>query len=474
MTKADTLKDFLSSLPIEAARKLLRAVDSGAMPASELGLSDDELRTCLRARVDPEPASAEDEEKRAALVLRLFMAPFEDFLFTGEREEKEAGRIPRSSVELIWIWIREEVLPDTFPDMLERVHRHIETGDEEKLAAAIRVMQEATAAAMAVALERSEADPKHYEFLIKKLGHLDVLKDTREITDVFMILDEVMVMQSEVPRHLASFDEATVSQVRDLYDDLYERDPDRAIYLALAVMGRLESPWQILRLARKVAQKADDTMISRTDFAILGERLIRRLEVISNHFRRLRPGLSDLNELHALIVEFSELSQGITKEIELLRIGNWGQRLLQCRNLISTSVGDEFAHYLKNLSNALPLQRVGGFGRGGPRRVDVSRLPDDERVARTTRELEFMDSIQPLAQAIGAQSAFDRTKPELEAYVIAYADAIIEELRYADPEAAENAEAFLGVASKIAKQVLGDAEAGILAKRGGIALQASA
>jgi len=470
LTKADTLKKFLSQLPSDAARKLLEAVDNGAMPVSHLGLSIDELRECL----SPSPPNEEEEEKRREMIQRLFMAPFEDFLFDGEREEKEVGRIPRGSTEPIWNWIQEEVLPDTFPDMLERVHRHLDSGDEEALSAAVTVLQEATAAAMSAALGRTETDPDHFDLLVKKLGHFAILEDAREIADVFMILDEIREMQREVPRLISSFDDRMVSKIRDLYDKLYERDPDRAIYLALALMGRLEFPWQILRLARKVAQKNDDTMISRTDFAILGERLIKRLEIISGHFRQLRPGLSDLTVLHELIVEFAALSSGITKEIELLRIGNWGQRLLKSRNLISTAVSDEFAHYLKDLSNALPLQRVGGFGRGGPRRVDVSHLPNDERVIRIMRELDFMDDVKPLAQAIGAQSAFDRTQPELETYIISYEDAIIEELRYSEPEAAENAEAYLAVACELTKRVCGSAASSTLTKRGRIALQATA
>ncbi len=239
------------------------------------------------------------------------------------------------------------------------------------------------------------------------------------------------------------FDEVMVLEVRDLYNDLYERDPDRAMYLALALMGRLEAPWQILRLARKIAMKNDDTMISRTDFSILGERFIKRLEIISSYFQRLRPGLTDLDELTSLIFEFSELSKGITKEISLLRIGNWGQRLLKARNIISTAIGDEFAHYSKDLSFALPLQRVGGFSRAGPRRVDISNVPDEEKMSRCVRELTFMNDIQTYAQSIGAQNAFDKTKPELESYMVSYEDAILEELRVCEPDVAENAEAYL-------------------------------
>ncbi len=470
VTKTDALKHFLSDLPPPAAVKLMDAVENGTLPAKHLGLAIDDIRESLA------PALAKMKGKRDGTLtdLRLFTAPFEDFLFDGERSEKEPGLIPRSSVEPIWTWITKELIPDTFPAMAARVETHIDSGDKEALDAAVTVLLQAMGAAMVAAISRCETDTKFANSTAAQLGGYDVIGDAREVADVFVILDEMQEMQASVPRHISSFDDRMVSDVRDLYDDLYERDPDRAIYLALAVMGRLDCPWQILRLARKIAQKTDDTMISRTDFSILGERLIRRLEMIASFFENLRPGLSDLEELHIQIIEFSELSRGITREIELLRIGNWGQRLLKARNVISTAISDEFAHYPKDLSAALPLQRIGGFGRSGPRRVDIAHMPDDEKLSRIRRELKFVLQTRDMAQSIGAQAAYDKLLPELEAYMVTYEDAILEELRHCDADTADNAEAYLEVAAEVSEQLTGHAGAETLLKRGRVALQASA
>ncbi|MEQ9518663.1 MAG: hypothetical protein RLN89_04405 [Parvibaculum sp.] len=470
MNKAETLKSFLGTLPPRAAVKLLDAIEKGALPAKALGLSMEEIRESLTTKVKAIAEDREGDEKPQ----RLFSEPFEDFLFDGERTEKVPGAIPRSSLAPIWHWLKFDLMPDALPDMVERIYTHLENEDEEALASAVTVMQEAAARAMQSALSGSRGDIVHADKLVKKLGDYNIIEDAHEIADVLSILDDIKTMQHRVPRHISAFDDRMVSDVRDLYDDLFARDPDRAIYLALAVMGRLQFPWHILRLARKVAQRSDDTMISRTDFSILGERLIRRLEVISGCFKDLRPGLSDLRELHLLIVEFSELSHGITKEIELLRIGNWGQRLLKGRNTISTAINDEFARYLKDLSLALPLQRVGGFGRSGPRRVDVSHAPTVERVERVMRELTFMKEIESHAQAIGVKNVYDKTQPEMQAYMEMYEDALIEELRICDPSAHENAQAYLEAAANIMAFVVGDEAAAILRKRGRVALQAPA
>ncbi len=470
MTKTDALREFLTDLPPQAAVKLMDAVESGTLPAKHLGLPIEEIRDSLA------PALAKMTGKRDGTLtdLRLFTAPFEDFLFDGERKEKEAGLIPRSSVEPMWNWITKELIPDTLPSMLARVETHIASGDKEALRAAVTVLLQAAGVAMTAAMTRCETDTKFANATAKQLGGYDVVADAREVADVFTILDEMQEMQASVPRHITAFDDRMVSDVRDLYDVLYEKDPDRAIYLALAVMGRLDCQWQILRLARKVAQKNDDTMISRTDFSILGERLIRRLEMIAASFENLRPGLSDLEDLRLRIIEFSELSKGITREIELLRIGNWGQRLLKARNVISTAISDEFAHYPKDLGAALPLQRIGGFGRSGPRRVDISHKPDEEKLARFRRELKFVQQTKDLAQSIGAQAAYDKLLPELEAFMVTYEDAILEEMRHCEADLGDNAESYLEFAAEVSQQLTGQAGAATLLKRGRVALQASA
>lgn len=470
VNKAETLKAFLGTLPARAAVKLLEAVEQGALPAKTLGLSVEEIRETLRPALKELAGDRDSDDKPQ----RLFAEPFEDFLFDGERTEKIPGAIPRSSLEPIWHWVKFDLLPDTFPDMVDRIYTHLASEDEEALAASVTVMQEAAARAMQTALATCHTDTAFADKLVRKLGDFNVIEDAREIADVLSILDEMKGMQRRIPRHISAFDDRMVCDVRDLYDELYERDPDRAIYLALAVMGRLQFPWHILRLARKVAQRSDDTMISRTDFSILGERLIRRLEVISGSFQDLRPGLSDLKELRLLIMEFSELSHGITKEIELLRIGNWGQRLLRGRNTISTAISDEFVRYLKDLSLALPLQRIGGFGRSGPRRVDLSHPPVAERTDRVLRELTFMQEIEEYAQAIGVKNVYDKTRPELQSYMETYEDALIAELRICDPASRENAEAFLDVAATITALVIDESAASVLRKRGRVALQASA
>lgn len=502
MAKSDELRQFLNQLPPAAGAKLWAAVESGKLPPEHLGLSLEDIRACLAPVADPLPSDPEtpadpevpvetaiadepeaeteapaatgaDDGERQLTALRLFTQPFEDFLFDGVREKKDPGRIPRSSVEPVWDWLLEDLLPDTLPDMITRIDGHIASGNQDALEAAVSVMHEAIASALLGALGKSETDPELFDMFVDRLGGYDVVADAREISDVLQIAEYMSRMQKVLPRHIEAFHPHHVADVRDLYNEAFELEPDNAIYIALAVMGRLKEPWQILRLARKVAQRNDDTMISRTDFAVLGERLIGRLDEIANHFSRLRPGLNDLDMLLADIREFSELSKGITKEIELLRIGDWGQRLLKARNKISTAISDEFARYPKDLAAALPLQRIGGFGRSGPRRAEFTHSPNADKAARILSEVRFFADAERFAQAIGAQGAFDKTRPELETYMLTYEDAIIEGLRYCEGDEVQHGKDLLELAVKLTDLLSGSDAASTLNKRGRVALKAA-
>ena len=51
-------------------------------------------------------------------------------------------------------------------------------------------------------------------------------------------------------------------------------------------------------------------------------------------------------------------------------------------------------------------------------------MPDEEKVERIRRELKFVHTTKGLAPSIGAQAAFDKLLPELEAYMVTYEDEI--------------------------------------------------
>src|SRR5215469_6168028 len=97
--KTGLLTAFLGTLPEHLAARLAKAVevdrlaDGDALP-HDLILQG--LRPVLRRG---------DTRDRTPTPLRLFCQPFEDLLTSAPRSVKQKGRIARSSVTPVWLWV---------------------------------------------------------------------------------------------------------------------------------------------------------------------------------------------------------------------------------------------------------------------------------------------------------------------------------------------------------------------------------
>ena len=73
--------------------------------------------------------------------------------------------------------------------------------------------------------------------------------------------------------------------MREVYDQLVNRHPDAAPYVAVITMNRLSRPWEALRLPLLVTRHADETLISKTDMGLVGEILFARMEALKRPSR---------------------------------------------------------------------------------------------------------------------------------------------------------------------------------------------
>src|SRR5664279_5415366 len=87
----------------ELERSLLRG---GGAPGTDLSLHElllQELRRVLRDQREGAP--------RIGNSARLFFKPLEPFLVDDRDDCNHPGRIARSSLEMLWTWVRRDLLP---------------------------------------------------------------------------------------------------------------------------------------------------------------------------------------------------------------------------------------------------------------------------------------------------------------------------------------------------------------------------
>ena len=100
------LSGFLGRLPAHVAARLAKAVEVDRLVGGT-GLPHDEILRALR----PQLRTAA-ERVRMPTPLRFFCRPFEDLLTSAKRRVKQKGRIARASIEPVWSWLANELMPE--------------------------------------------------------------------------------------------------------------------------------------------------------------------------------------------------------------------------------------------------------------------------------------------------------------------------------------------------------------------------
>ncbi len=173
------------------------------------------------------------------------------------------------------------------------------------------------------------------------------------------------------------------------------------------------------------------------------------------------------------VLRFAEISQGFIGEIDIRRVSEWGHRILAARAKLSAAISEEMSRFQQDLGKALPLHQIGTYGKNGPRRPDATHAPDNERIAKAMADMDFISGISSAAESIGVQSHCRTIVQQIETYLVAYEDGLIEEIRRSKGSERDNALNFLDIVVKFHETLGETAAAETLRRRGRVAAQAA-
>ena len=430
--KTNKISALLSDVDPKKINKLLTVLESGDDGATRAhGVILSKLRPVLARLGGPRPGKKNPQ--------RLFCDPFEPLLITDPEVERAGGKISRASITPVWVWLSKHVMPDTLPDICARIQTHIDAANASALKASVEVLHATAAGAIVAALKNEKERAR----LAKGPDGERILQDAQLMGSALAVAPDMVKLKRLIPSVIPEFEDALLFPVRDLYDEAYNEHPEAALVILLTVMARLKEPWQIMRVARSIARKDDDTMISKTDLSILGNMLITDMENIANHVGRVPTREVDLAALYDSMDKLAAGSQGLAREIDIRRWGEWGKRLLAARLVVSKTAGAVMARFQGDLERAFPLSRVGGFGRAGPRHPDLSKPLSAEAVRRVEKLILFLEKSRKIEEVIGIHADCKAVREGIDEYLMAYEDAILEEAHRAAGKGAGNLSGFV-------------------------------
>lgn len=451
------LKNFLASLPADKAMKLALAVERGRL-AGERGLPAELILEGLR------PTLRRLGLRRSPTPQRLFCEPFSDFL-VEHREFKQAGRISRSTISTLWKWLSREGLRTVLADFETQITRSVLSRDTRREAELVHQLQIEVARIVSGAIERAGNGGNDRRILAVKFGGEDALFDVEEMAVLLSAANELAPLRSMLPKRIDTLTDQHMALIRDIYEALSMRRPELCPYVGLLVLGRLKRPWEVLRLAAIGSNMNGAPLFSQSDLGLIGDILLADMENMALDIASVRPDGLDPDSLLNKLDRFTQMSGGLVREIGSKREGKWGQRLIKIRQLASDSMDALISRSPREITAALPVQKLGAFGGRGPRRPDLTRDPDHGKMERAMQWGKLLAGATPYAGGGDFHAAHKDAFEEVSNYLRSYTESIVVELKSLDYDKRPRAQAFLAHTEALSSAILGHEETELIRKR---------
>ena len=180
----------------------------------------------------------------------------------------------------------------------------------------------------------------------------------------------------------------------------------------------------------------------------------------------------DVDALLENLTGFTDISSAIVKEVEILRRGKWGQRLLKDRAAVGAVMDNFMERAPKEIAAALPSQKTGFTG--SSRASDFTRPADPERVERALRYARLLDGCRRLAAAASFGAKLQDAMDEAMQTLRGYNEDLVKELRTAAGPRREIVETQFQLAAELTALLFTHEEAELLRRRGKAALSSAA
>jgi hypothetical protein len=450
---ADKLRAYLRALKPGAQALLIAELERGllqgtASPGAELILS--ELRRSLR--------DGQSKSARFSDPARLFFQPIEPFLVDDGPDHKHCGRIARSALEPLWLWIANTLVPEEAKRYSDRVEQAIAAGDTDTAEHHARMFQDQTVLRITQMLER--ADAKDHRRLRGQLGTSRALDDVEALRGILNSRDGLAMLGTQLPGHINSLTGPVLENVKAQLDSPLGVNSDLLLYSLVLVMSKLASPWQLIRLAISAAGSDDAKRIAETPYAVAVQIALEEVD------RRVRELAADLKSgrgiaVAALLKEVHDSLRGLRSEINLSSESVWGKQLTALRADVSKVLTAEIE---------LMPGRVRRLIRPRPAREIArdSRLDDDE-VAETEALIGFVAACRNYANELAINEVTQRTFSELQQFLDSGTGALLDSLRGASGGERPFRQSQVDAAVRFCAKVFGQEYASLLTKAAEVA-----
>lgn len=385
-------------------------------------------------------------------IRNLALQPIAPMCVVGA-EDSQALTFPPRVLNLLWRALREthgHVIDQLRNDVEDDAPPHsiIAASDQLAVAAAVGVRAREGAGFRAAAEACDAARPDGGELLA---DCLDLAPIVRRATQ-------------RLPDWLAHAGGETTAGARLAYRDAVAVAEDAGPRFFNMLAAQLPQPWMVLRIISAVMDKPTERYLADSELAGFGEDLMADIDQSLGVIGGLR-GDDGVPAARAAAQRVDLLVQQLMEmetSVDLQREHGWGLRVHRQRASLAAVVEGRLRDAERATHEALPMTTPRQRAR---RPMPMLADPPQEKLsARALTLLSFNEQLHATANYGGFSAARNKLMESLGEYIDQYVDETIDLVRTGETQSFDNAEAFLGVAARLAQLVRGG-KAGELVRR---------
>ena len=417
-TSIERLRDYLVQLPPQSQALLMREFERAIERGEDTTVATfvlEQLRKVVRGSDDEVRPRTDDPA-------RLVFRPLEPFLVEGNSQIRP-GQIRRSSLLPVWQWLLRDGAPDAAREFEAALAEMREAAAPSNLEPAIRKLQLAAADAIGKIAGPGSGDNQR---ALARVGPPNVIEDLLPIGSVLQAREALETLNGRLPSFLRVFGESQVAQVGASLNVPMLQTPQMLPFALSLVMLRLTAPWQIIRLAVRIAASDDEIRVAATpygvavtialhDLSFLAARL--RADIKRGHFDNVA---EHLKALHDGV-------RGLRTELDFRNDSVWGRQLASIRADISNTLQSEIDSVPGRVRRLL-RQRA-------DKDIPASARVDSSEVDDTAALIDFVAVCRTYASELAINEVTLRTYSDLQQYVEQSTEALVQSLRGGDAKA---------------------------------------
>jgi len=444
-TSQERLRNYLAELPPQSQALLMREFERAIERGEDTVVAAyvlEELRKIVRG-------ANEDNQLRTDDPARLVFRPLQPFLVDGSFPRRP-GQIRRASLAPIWQWLVREGAPEQAQAFEAAFFG--QRGNEASSSAAVRTFQQAAGdAIMAIASPGSGGDRR----ALARVGAPDVIEDLLPVGLLLRAREAVDTLNGRLPTHYRMFAESQVAGATEALNVPALQTPQLLPFAVSMVMQRLIAPWQIIRLAIKMAASDDEIRVAATPYGVAVTIVLHDLSHLTTVLQKdIRRG--DFENVAENLKTLHDGVRGLRTELDLRTESSWGRQL--------TSIRAEISNALQSEIESVP-GRVRRILRQRPDKdISIGSRMDTAEVDETAALIDFVAACRTYASELAINEVTLRTYSELQQYVEQATEALVQSLRTGDPKTRAYRQMQVDAAIRFCEVLFGEDYASLMSR----------